>query len=128
MPTVTNTDVPHDPARRKRRFHYVSYTVDADPETLAEEANKRASTGYRLAWMHFFGTANPQCTMVFERRLRAHRKPRQASPPPQQEPLRADEATGPVSADLASRQGSGDADARNSPSDDATGTGVGQPS
>ena len=124
MPTITNTDVPHDPARRKRLYHYVSYTVDADPETLAEEANKRAAMGYRLAWAHFFGTANPQCTMVFERRLRRHKK---APPSPPPEPLRADEATGPVSADLAARQGPPGTGGDNL-SDDAAGMGVGQPS
>lgn len=80
MASIANADPKTaDDRKPKRRYHYISFTMDADPEALAEECNLRAGRGYRLHTAHFFGTANPQATLIFERRLRPNRPKKTAA-------------------------------------------------
>lgn len=70
-------------ALHRRRYHYLSFRIEgADPEAIAEEANRRAGQGYAL----FSTIAIPRPSsgtvdviLVFARRLRGVRRDASAS-------------------------------------------------
>jgi hypothetical protein len=55
----------------KQRYHYLTFTMEAESEAIAETCNDHAQKGYRLHTAHFFGAGeNAKVTLIFERRLR----------------------------------------------------------
>ncbi len=88
MPGATslNHPLPVRGMHRRRRYHYLSFRVEgADPEAIAEEANRRAGQGYALfSTVPVVRTDRTDVVLIFARRLR-HVKPVAAvegAPPP----------------------------------------------
>lgn len=80
QPSAVNAPLPPpvsgDGTRRApiRRYHYIAVTVDADPEALADECNRRVGEGYTLvASIPVQRLGRTEIVLTFARRLRRRR-------------------------------------------------------
>lgn len=80
----------------RRRYHYITVSVEADPEVVAEQCNRKAGEGYTLAGtVAVPRTGRTEVMLTFYKRLR-RRSERPVAAVPSAPPAQAVEAPPPA--------------------------------